>query len=170
MKNTSLFVLLLVSSLFFSCTEKINSPDLKTKSATNSPDADSVQIIHVENNPKLKGVRYLKNTALLNQDGIVLFSNGAVTFETDIKPKKKNTLVIEGLGSFLLKESVKIDVIINDIKISQIDFSKDISEIKTVNFKTDKSKLIVQLNFVNDYYNKETKEDRNFVLKSISIK
>ena len=66
--------------------------------------------------------------------------------------------------------AVKIDVIINDNKVSQIDFSKDISEIKNINFKSDKSKLVVQLNFVNDYYNKETKEDRNFVLKSITIK
>lgn len=170
MKNTLFLALLSVSSLFFSCTEKMNNPNMANQNASNNKPAEPAKIIQVADNQKLKGVSYASNTALLNQDGIVLFSNGAVTFETDVKPKKKNTLVVEGLGSFLKNEPVKIDVIINDNKISQIDFSKDISEVKNINFKSDKSKLVVQLNFVNDYYNKETKEDRNFILKSISIK
>lgn len=165
MKKTLFIALLFASSLFFSCTEKTANP-----TAMDNNSAKPVQIIQVENNPKLKGVSFPSNVALLGKDGIVLFTNGAVTFETDIKPKKENKLIVEGLGSFLKNEAVKIDVIINDNKVSQIDFSKDISESKNINFKTDKSKLVVQLKFVNDYYSKETKEDRNFVLKSITIK
>lgn len=170
MKITSYLALFLATSLFLSCTEKENTPNLTTTSEANDISAEPAKIIQVVDNQKLNGVSFPSNVAHLNKDGIVLFSNGAVTFETEFKPKKKNTLIVEGLGGFLKNEPVKIDVIINDNKVSQIDFSKDISEIKNINFKTDKSKLVVQLNFVNDYYNKETKEDRNFILKSISIK
>ena len=65
---------------------------------------------------------------------------------------------------------MKIDVVINDVKVDQVEFSKDNFEAKNIKFKTDKTQLKVQLNFINDYYNQETKEDRNFILKAISIK
>lgn len=161
MKTILFFSLILSVYLFSSCTKK---PETQNKLPETS------NLIQVENNPELTGVSFLSNLASQNKDGIVLFRNGSIGFETTLNPKKKNSLVIEGSGSLINNESVKVDVIANDIKIDQIEFSKSDFEVKKIKLKTDINKLTVHLIFTNDYYNKDTKEDRNFILKSISIK
>lgn len=154
-------------NLFLSCSPK--NDDLPTPAAENKP-IEIPQTIRVENNPKLNGISFPSDKGQLNKDAILLFKNGTITYEQNLKPKKQNTLIIEGSGSLLKNEPVIVEVIINDIKVDQVKFSKDNFEAKNIKFKTDKPSLTVQLNFINDYYNQDTKEDRNFSLKSISIK
>lgn len=118
------------------------------------------------------GAMRLTGGVNLGGNGLMFFSNGEAAARYEAKVGGEHKVTVLAGASKAGPELAKMEVLLDDVRLGVVDVAAEMGKPASYTFPTSRLERkvhTIRVRFLNDYYNQESKSDRNLGVHSISV-